>query len=84
MVPAPLDADQRKQRIRSRITAGILPGAPATLVSTGWGTGRRCSACDEPINPTDVEIEIEVSDGHPNMRFDRDCFAVWRSECDHA
>jgi hypothetical protein len=78
-----LDSERLRQLIRERIATGALPGAPATLVWTGWGSGRRCSACDEPIKSTDAEIEIEAVGGRPNIRFHQQCFAVWRTECDH-
>jgi hypothetical protein len=72
-----------RQIIREKIIAGILPGAPAVTVWAGMGNGRACSACGEPVRANDTEIELEMSAGRPTIRLHRDCFTLWREECDH-
>lgn len=70
--------------IRHKITAGVLPGAPPKTVWAGIGTGRPCDACDETITAAQTEIELEMpSASRPLARLHRECFAIWREECDH-
>lgn len=72
-----------RQIIREKIIAGTLPGAPAVTVWAGMGNGRACSGCGEPIRAKDTEIELEMSTGRQTIRLHRDCFTIWREECDH-
>jgi hypothetical protein len=79
----PLDATL-KGLIRSKIIAGTLPGEPPGTVWAGMGSGRPCAACDKMIHGAETEIEIELPGGRPGVRLHRQCFTLWREECDHA
>jgi hypothetical protein len=70
--------------IRHKITAGTLPGAPPKTVWAGAGNGRPCDACGEVITAAQTEIELEMSSPNlPAARLHRECFAIWKEECDH-
>jgi hypothetical protein len=78
-----LDAKLRLT-IRHKITVGALPGAPPKTVWAGAGTGRPCDACGESITAAQTEIELEMlSAVRPPVRLHRECFAIWKEECDH-
>ena len=79
----PLEHEQLRRRIRDKVIAGALPGGPAESVWAGIGSGRPCSACDEPIVAADTEIELETPAGLASVRFHRQCFALWRETCGH-
>ena len=64
---------------RERIAKGELPGEPALRMWGGDGTGRHCSLCREPVQPGQIEFEVE-SDGH-SLIFHRVCQSVWQLEC---
>ncbi|HEY7964477.1 MAG TPA: hypothetical protein VID49_10220 [Steroidobacteraceae bacterium] len=64
---------------RERIAKGELPGEPASRMWGGDGTGRHCSLCREPVQPGQIEFEVE-SDGH-SLIFHRVCQSVWQLEC---
>ncbi|HYM29158.1 MAG TPA: hypothetical protein VET66_13485 [Steroidobacteraceae bacterium] len=64
---------------RERIAKGELPGAPASRMWGGDGTGRLCSLCGEPVQPDQIEFEVE-SHGH-SLIFHRVCQSVWQLEC---
>jgi hypothetical protein len=64
--------------IRSKIADGTLPlpqDAPGK-VWAGYGNGRNCDACDEPITSEQRENELDVTDG--TLRFHLTCFEVWQ------
>jgi hypothetical protein len=44
---------------RGRIRNALLPRGPVRVWG-GRGTGQPCALCDKPIEPTQVEYELEV------------------------
>ena len=64
---------------RERIANGELPGEPALRMWGGDGTGRLCSLCREPVQPGQIEFEVE-GDGH-SLIFHMVCQSVWQLEC---
>jgi hypothetical protein len=46
---------------------------------TGRGSGRSCDACDQPIQPDQVEYEWESDDGSV-VRFHLGCAALLEAE----
>lgn len=65
---------------RDRIAKGELPGEPATRMWGGDGTGRLCSLCGEPVQPDQIEFEVESGRGH-SLIFHMVCQSVWQLEC---
>jgi len=57
----------------------MLPSAseqPPGKVWVGHGNGRSCDACEQYITPSDLEYEVDLSDGRA-LRFHSKCLAAW-------
>jgi hypothetical protein len=80
-----VDTALLRRIVRLRIDSGELPrGLGNDRLWAGKGAGRNCSACDQPIPPTDNEYEVvmdkDVSIGG-SLLFHRGCLDVWIAEC---
>lgn len=64
---------------RERIARGDLPCEPLIRMWGGNGTGRICSLCREPVQPDQIEFEVE-NDGR-SLIFHLVCQSVWQLEC---
>ena len=64
--------------IAAKIAAGRLPlpEQPPGKVWVGHGNGRTCDACDQPITPSDLQYEVDLSGGQ-TLRFHSKCLAAW-------
>jgi hypothetical protein len=71
-----------RDRIRRLLANRQLPCEEGRAWAGRGGSGTHCVACGEPIAPTDVEFEVELSSGGPALRLHRVCYAVWREECE--
>jgi hypothetical protein len=67
--------------VRQRIEHGRLPFVRSRQIVAGYGSGRLCAACDEPITHTQAEYEVEDSRNGRRLRFHASCHALWQSEC---
>jgi hypothetical protein len=77
---------QREQQLRviarERIAGGELPCEPASRMWGGYGTGQLCSLCRDPIQPDQIEYEVErMAAGRDNLLFHLVCQSVWQLEC---
>ncbi len=74
--------NELRRRVRERIEFGQLPVMMAKQVAAGYGSGRVCAACDEPITSTQVEYEVDdCRDGYRLLRFHPGCHSLWQLEC---
>src|SRR6185437_2198059 len=48
-----------RMRAREAVLAGRLPNTAPERIWGGPGTGARCAVCDEPIEPSQPEFELE-------------------------
>jgi hypothetical protein len=65
---------------RRKLDAGTLPlDAPVKLWAR-FGRGDLCSACEQPIHPSEPEYEPEYQGGRPVVRFHAACHATWNDE----
>jgi len=76
-----MDAETVRARIRTMLDTGELPCDDPGKVWAGNGLGRRCSACLEPIGPSDVEFEVELASGL-TLTLHRQCHVIWLDECE--
>jgi hypothetical protein len=54
----------RESRIRAKAESGALPRlVPDGRVRVSHGTETQCSACDEPIETTESQIEYATAEG---------------------
>jgi hypothetical protein len=67
---------------RERIASRQLPSGGLSRMWGGYGTGQLCALCDKPIQPNEIEYEVE----HPGaavqtFRFHIVCLSAWQLEC---
>jgi len=68
-------------RVRERIENGRLPAMAAQQIACGYGSGRACAACDEPITSAQVEYEVADERYGSKLSFHLGCHLVWQLEC---
>jgi hypothetical protein len=67
---------------RERIAKGQLPRQEPARMLGGPGSGRPCSLCDKPIEPYQIEYEIEQQEETVRtFRFHTVCQSIWQLEC---
>jgi hypothetical protein len=68
-------------RIRDRLDAGLLSRVMPDKTWAGFGKGRPCHGCSEPIHPTQVEYEFkEHPDSDIGTPFHIGCAGLWQAE----
>jgi hypothetical protein len=70
--------DTAADKIREKLSEGLLPGKTPAHAWCGYGTGKPCNGCNEPILSTEVEHELDFN-GAWTVRFHAACEAIWRS-----
>ena len=65
------NGDGLTDRVRDLLARGVLPRELVNRVWAGRGTGVSCIVCDKPIDPMDVEFEIE------GIHLHRPCHSAW-------
>ena len=74
----PVSPEQR-QRVLDALSEGRLPlDAPKTMYA-GYGTGRVCVGCGEPVHRREVEYEAEYADGRAYL-LHLGCASLWDAE----
>jgi hypothetical protein len=73
--------DELRQRVRRYVERGRLPMVVPKQVAAGYGSGRICAACDEPIARTQVEYEVDDCPDRVQLRFHAHCHSLWQLEC---
>jgi hypothetical protein len=76
------DQDTLRVRARERIDKGLLPRAKAARTWGGRGSGLTCCLCDNPIVPSDpeMELEFEPATDSQSLRFHLQCHSIWDAE----
>jgi hypothetical protein len=70
-------------RIRDKLAARDLPREQPVKTSTGYGQGHPCTACDEAIQRTQVEYQIDYQIdvlGSGTYRLHLGCYGRWAAE----
>ena len=62
------------------IATGKLPSDIQARIWGGSGSGRPCSLCEEPLQPDQLEFELETGD-LGDVRFHMDCHRLWENAC---
>ena len=79
-----LGSAELHSRALQRIRDGQLPCRKPEHVWAGSGTGASCALCDERIQGSTVEFEVELRHPQVIVTFDQECFKVWEAECGRA
>ena len=74
----PVSPEQRK-RVLDAMSAGRLALDSPKHMYAGYGTGRGCMGCDEPIHRREVEYEAEYADGRVYV-LHLGCASLWDAE----
>ena len=67
------------ERIRRKLSQGLLPAERPTKTWAGNGSGFSCSGCGRPIVAPQLEFEHDLSEGRL-LRFHGVCDGLWRVE----
>lgn len=51
------------QRVREKVASGALLLTPPVEMWAGFGSGARCSGCDQTITSSQAQYELEVPGG---------------------
>lgn len=72
-----MEANARATRLAEKLTRGLLSTTKPIHRWAGFGNGRPCDGCDDPILGGDVEHEIDF-DGGRTVRFHAACAVLWQ------
>ena len=73
------EPDELVARVRGKIVARHLPKQDCRRTWHGYGTGVLCAACDQPVDPSEVEVECELPGGG-TIRLHLACYEIWARE----
>jgi hypothetical protein len=65
--------------VREKLNAGILPLDDPVRTWAGFGSGKQCSVCEQPIQPSQTEYELRYDTRAP-LRFHVVCHGRWDGE----
>jgi hypothetical protein len=71
--------DERRRQIRAWLSDGRL-GSVESVSKSHRGTGQPCIVCRRPIEPTDVEREVEGPGPGVFFHAHEACYKPWREE----
>ena len=81
--PMPTESQLRDAELRRRIgqliDSGRLPCMIPASILGGYGSGKRCTACDQPITPSQIEYETHTESRRLNLHLG--CHVLWQLEC---
>ena len=72
-----VDIPARTKSIADRVADGRLPRIEPETSRAGFGSGRSCDGCGEPILPSVVEEEHALAGGR-TLRFHATCSQLWK------
>jgi hypothetical protein len=80
--PMQFDEDELRVEARRRVATGRLPSEHPQYLWAGAGDHQLCSLCDRPIDPEQIEYELQFH-ANPRIpyRFHRICHEAWELEC---
>lgn len=68
-------------RVCQDIARGRLPVMFSEETVAGYGSGRLCAACSEPITHNEAEYEVKDNRDDTRLPFHLSCYFVWQLEC---
>ncbi len=68
-------------RVRQQLNNGQLPVMLPEQIAAGYGSGRACDVCDQPITSTQIECEVDDARDGRRLRFHVGCHLIWQLEC---
>jgi hypothetical protein len=65
--------------IRRKLDDGDLPTRPPSKMYAGHGSGATCAACGDPVQPGQVEYELNYPDERRVVRLHLSCAGLWEA-----
>lgn len=65
--------------IQGKLAAGLLPRDRPAKMWVGFGSGKACDACEQPITTREREYEFDPP-GLGTIRLHAECLAMWHIE----
>jgi hypothetical protein len=76
------DENELRVEARRRVAIGRLPSEHPQYLWAGAGDHQLCSLCDRPIDPEQIEYELQFhANPRTSYRFHRICHEAWELEC---
>ena len=78
------DEQELRRRAHAALQTGLLPRERPRGIWGGNGSGERCAVCGQAIEPSEMELEIELAAGEVSVHGVREfhlhlrCFAAWQ------
>jgi hypothetical protein len=77
-----LPESELRARVLQCIEDGRLPVVLSTIIYAGYGQGRQCDLCDQPIACDKIEYDVtEPRGGGKWLHFHFACHSAWQREC---
>src|SRR5690242_993901 len=76
-----LPESELRALVRWRIEGGRLPLMRPDQISAGYGSAHTCCVCDQPVEPTKIEYQVETPDKLRQLVFHFACYVIWQREC---
>jgi hypothetical protein len=74
-----MEPEGRDKVIRDRVAAGVLPRTDPRSVWVGYGSGRPCDGCVQPVRPAQREYHADYGPGL-SLRLHHACYEFWEVE----
>ena len=68
-------------RVLRLIEEGHLPLVLSTHIDAGYGAGRRCDLCAQPIVADKIEYDVTDPGSGRRLHFHFACHSAWQREC---
>ena len=65
--------------VRAKLNAGVLPLEDPMRRRAGFGSGKQCSLCEQPIQSSHTEYELRY-DNRESLQFHVVCHDLWDGE----
>jgi PAS domain S-box-containing protein len=72
-----MGSTERSHRITEKLARGLLPTSNWVEMTTGFGNGRPCDGCDQAIQSSDIQHEVDLGDDR-TLRLHDACAALWQ------
>jgi hypothetical protein len=76
-----LPESELRSLVLRRIEEGRLPVVLSTTIYAGYGQGKPCDLCDQPIACDKIEYDITDPRASKWLRFHFPCHSAWQREC---
>jgi hypothetical protein len=74
-----MDRSNLRNVIVRKLDDGALPAEPPNKIYAGHGSGATCDACGDPIQPAQVEYELNYPDELRTFPLHLSCAGLWEA-----